>query len=1132
MKRLSFRESVAQNVLVSGLLVASVATLLALSTLPLIAVERAEPTVKPSQNAVVQTATESDSDTSAGSIDKPLGDKPLGDKTDDDVPNEQPKLVDILDAEGETKDSKPHRSPGASSAGGPAELIGELTDAQLAALARGEQPSAALAEQLQMTGADLHELLLSEFADRLGRDHRKTPEPLVKPESTVDSTQHSGKSPTPIPGIGAGGDPEEPFDQGPVAVRLQDVIVQAQQGTPAGAVVMELVYAQGHGPILFPDQPLFLVETQGRAKYAAFDITYQQSSKRSPFEVDRIEAAFLVNGQTPLEVKLLTRDAVLLEPLEIKLVGQPAALVALKHRWWKSFSTIPKELGDEQKLLRRSLAAMLARRYGMPSPWPVPQKDDGQEDSVLEAQFERAVGMLFGMESVKLAIQEDVKLNASMRSERADEPVPPKPRMDSVVIPPFRDIAIEPIAMHVPEECFYLRTGSLANYKNLRQFLTGWGGNLSDVVDSGSLVRQTRDKVEFQLALSPEQTASGPFDQLISDMALVGCDPLFSEGAAVGVVFEASDSFQLADAIKRQRRTMLSRFPDVSERLLRVSNHRVSLLSTDDNRVRSFYAIDGNYHLVTNSQTLLNRFFQAGRGHRSLGTLREFRYARRKADSAGQQFAFLYLSDPFFQNLVSPHYRIELTRRSRAARELQQFQLAKWLAASEGIEEASVGAFISAKLLPRGFADRADGSRPIVVDDRFQDSLRGVPGAFLPIPDVPIDRATRSEVIAYRGFLRDYNQQWRRVDPVTVVFTQKETDATGLRRIGIEIVITPYAPQKYALLERHLADPGHRRFAASGRDLLSVDTAVRMRRGSPPHLLYIGLRDEDLSFEINHGQVKLLDQEQGTTFAKLRSFGVISPPSTEILRMLNSVLLNGKPLPESPTPRTPPPRAPLPWSTAALPFGSPPSGQLLYYFAWGIANLPPGGASAAKYLRMIESRNGLTTVAMQSELRNEVFNEISQENIVDPPKVRMQMRSLSGAEIEPYIQAYTYLASRRVSYQNARFLAELTHWLNLPPQESQSVIENLLNAKIACPLGGAYQMKQVAGLPDCVGTSWNDSSLYELNQTPETWKFPFLDWLREMDLRFDLDQNTLHAKVDLTIFDDQRVTDQLKIASQ
>nr|WP_143547821.1 hypothetical protein [Rhodopirellula sp. SM50] len=1127
MKRLSFRESVVQNVLVSGLLVASVATLLALSTLPLIAVERAQPAVIPSQDAVAPTPTESESDTSAGSADKLLGDKP-----DDDVPKHQRKSMDLLDAGNETKDSNIHRSRGASSAGGPAELIGELSDAQLAALARGEQPSAALAEQLEMTGADLHELLLSEFADRLGRDHRATPEPFVKPKSTVDSIRRSGESVPPNLGIGAGGDSEKTFDQGPVAVRLQDVIVQAKQGTPAGAVVIELVYTEGHGPILFPDQSLFLVEKQGRAKYVAFDIAYQQSSKRSPFEVDRIEAAFLVNGEKPLEVKLMTRDSVLLERLDIKLVGQPAALAALKSRWWKSFSKIPKELGDEQKLLRRSLAAMLARRYGMPSPWPVPQKDDGQEDSVLEAQFERAVGMLFGMESVKLAIQEDVKLNESARSETADQPVPPKPRMASVVIPSFRDIAIEPMAMHVPEECFYLRTGSLANYKNLRQFLTGWGGNLSDVVDSGALVRQTRDTVEFQLALSPEQTASGPFDQLISDMALVGCDPLFSEGAAVGVVFEAADSFKLADAIKLQRRKMLSTFRDVSERLLSVSNHRVSLLSTDDNRVRSFYAIDGNYHLVTNSQTLLNRFFQAGRGDRSLGTLREFRYARRKADSAGHQFAFLYLSDPFFQNLVSPHYRIELTRRSRAARELQQFQLAKWLSASEGIEEASIGGFIDAKLLPRGFAVRADGSRPILVDDRFQDSLRGIPGAFLPIPDVPIDKATRSEVIAYRGFLRDYNQQWRRVDPVTVVFTQKEMDAAGLRRIGIEIVITPYARQKYALLERHLADPGRRRFAASDRDLLSVDTAVRMRRGSSPHLLYIGLRDDDVSFEISHGQVKLLDQEDGTTFAKLRSFGVISPPSTEILRMLSSVLLNGKPLPDTPTRRSPPPQSPLPWSTAALPFGAPPSGQLLYYFAWGIANLPPGGASATKYLKMIESRDNLTTVAMQSGLRDEVFNEISQENIVDPPKVRMRMRSLSGAEIEPYIQAYTYLASRRVSYQNSRFLADLTHWLNLPPQESQSVIENLLNAKVTCPLGGAYQMKQVAGMPDYVGTAWNDSSLYELNQTPETWKFPFLDWLREMDLRFDLDQNTLHAKVDLTIFDDQDMTDQVKIASQ
>ncbi|QEF98489.1 hypothetical protein Mal15_25410 [Stieleria maiorica] len=1114
MKRICLRHSVAQDLMISSLIVASAVVLMALSTLPLSADERAESSENPPQNAVETKPVHGEADTSDGPI-------------------EPPRSVDLLDAEIDVTDlPRPPRQ--STSLEGPAALIRGLSDGQLAALARGEQPNAALAKQLELTGADLHQLLLDELAERLSREHQKTPEPLVKPAAKVDSDGQSQNPSPPNPDLDPGIDRQDLLDQGPVEVRLQEVVVQAQQGTPAGAVVIELVYAEGQGPILFPDQPLFLVEKQARAKYVTFDIRYQQSSKRSPFEVDRILAAFLVNGQEPLDVTLMTRDEVLLERVDVKLVGQVAALAPLKSRWWKSFSKIPDELGDEQKLFRRSLAAMLARRYAVASPWPVPHDDDGQQGSGLEAQFERAVGMLFGMESVKLAMQEDVTLNESTRTEIADQPVPPKPRLASVAIPAFQDIAIEPMAMHVPEECFYLRTGSLDNYKNLRQFLTGWGGDLSDVVNSGSLDRRTRDKIEFQLALAPAHTASGTFDQLISDMALVGCDPLFSDGAAVGVAFEAVDSFQLADEIKRQRRQMLDRFPEVSERRLNVANHRVSLLSTDDNRVRSFYAIDGKYHLVTNSQSLLNRFFQAGRGDRSLGKLREFRYARRKADAAGHQFAFLYLSDPFFQNLVSPHYRIELTRRSRAAQELQQFRLAKLLAKSEGIDTASIDELVKAKLLPRGFGDRADGSRPIQMDDRFQDSLRGVPGAFLPIPDVPIDKATRSEVIAYRGFVRDYNREWRRVDPVTVVFTEKENSAPGMRRIGIEIVITPYARQKYALLERHLADPGRRRFAADDRDLLSVDTAVRMRRGSPAHLLYIGLRDDQVAFEMNNGQVRLLDQEQDATFAKLRSFGVISPPSTDILRMLASVLLNGQPLPEHTTPRSPPPppRSLMPWSTAALPFGSPPAGQLFYYFAWGIANLPPGGASAAKYLKMIESRGDLTTVAMQPDLRDEVFHGISRENIANPPKVRLRMRSLSGADIEPYIQAYTYLASRQTSYQNARFLADLTDWLNLPTQESQGVIESLLNAKIACPLGGAFQLKQVAGRTDCVGTAWNESSLYQLHQTPETWKFPFLDWLREMDLRFDLDQNTLHAKVDLTIRADPLGVDQVKVASQ
>ena len=74
----------------------------------------------------------------------------------------------------------------------------------------------------------------------------------------------------------------------------------------------------------------------------------------------------------------------------------------------------------------------------------------------------------------------------------------------------------------------------------------------------------------------------------------------------------------------------------------------------------------GPFHLVTNCERLVNRFFEAGKGDHSLANLEEFRYARGQFPSE-QQDTFLYLSDPFFRNLATPAYRIESLRRMRSA---------------------------------------------------------------------------------------------------------------------------------------------------------------------------------------------------------------------------------------------------------------------------------------------------------------------------------------------------------------------------------------------------------------------------------------------------------------------------------
>lgn len=977
-------------------------------------------------------------------------------------------------------------------------LLRTLTDRQLLAIAKGDEPPPSIFPVSGVSADRLNEELLAELARRWDRQlqPKTATETASNPQAVVASNvtvQDNVAINVPAKSI---------------TVKLDSIVVEAFSGTPLNVGVMELTFTKGHGPILYPDQPLYLDATPLPAHYVTFNVSYQKRQGESPWQVDRIHVSFLHQGDGPTELTLSGVQGLQLAPQNVDVIENPSRHRELLQRWWRDFSTVPQDLDPRHKMLKESLLDILARRLQLPGPWPRVEHNAPQESLSLEGQFERAIGMLFGIESVKLAMQEDVTLNQSTRHEKANRPIPPAPRMRSIAIPSVpASTWIEPIAMHVPAECFYLRTGSLANYRYFREFLLSWGGNLDDIVATPSLDHQTREKIEDQLGLNPEDVSAKSFDKLVSDMALIGCDPLFSDGATVGILLRARDARGLYELIQTQRNEAKLGVPGSEERRVDIGDHAVSFLASDDNRLRSFYAIDGEYHLVTNSRYLLERFYAASSGDRSLGSLPEFRYARSQTRTQNQTIAFLYLSDPFFQNLISPQYRIEVTRRKQAVQEQRQFQLARMVAAAERVNAETMDDLIKSQFLPTDFGRRPDDSYPRLNNGKITDSLRGSPGVFLPVPDVRVQKATLSEVHSYAAFISKYSTEWKQVDPVTVVFARDAAAANDLHRIRMDIIITPYAASKYSFLQRHLAAADNRRVGHIDDDLLSVDTAIRLNPGQKSHRLYLGLRDDEVAFNFSDGRIEMLDQPEDTSYAKSRSYAAISPPSTEVLRLLASIMEQPQPAPTAPV--DPAALTPL----RQLPV----MGYMFYGLGWAIGNMPPKLQEVAKYRSNVTNRNGWMVASTNKDIQHDTPDRLAQEWINEPTQVRLRMGSLSGSKVEPYIQAYTYHASRKVSGENSRFLNDFAGWLQLPTEESRDTLEGLLGARIHCPLGGEYTLETIGEHPHWVSTSWSEASLYSLSKAPESWKFPFLNWIRRLDLRFDLDRTTLRAQVDLLV---------------
>ncbi len=552
---------------------------------------------------------------------------------------------------------------------------------------------------------------------------------------------------------------------------------------------------------------------------------------------------FLFRGDKPLHVTFCGRMSrqLVLQPRE-----DPRAHGRLLDAWWEQYTAPSRGLfspsGDYPPVLSNYLQAMLARRLGLPLR-DVPSGQSWQDE--LEGQL----GLVLGTEEVRLAIARDRMLGRTGSSASAAMGVPEPPEWPPLGLPePAAEVKIEPIANRVPSECLYVRFGTFANFLWLQDTLKKWGGDLSNLVALRGLDTGQSRRMEQQLVL--KQTALGRVlgPTVISDVAVVGTDMFMREGAAYGILFEARNSFLLEKDIKRQRSERLEQ-GGVSEKKMKINGREVSLLSSPDGSVRSFFVADGGYIFVTTSQTLLRRFLETAEGGPSLGNSAELRHARSVMPLARDDTVFVYLSDAFFRNMASPSYWIEIYRRLQAAADVQLVEMALLASATEGKPGDSIEQLIAGGFLPEEFGPRADGSRVQLVDGEPIDSLRGRRGFFLPVPDVPVEKVTPDEAAAYRNFIDIYRARWGRLDPM-IVGIKRHEGADDIERVVLDVHANPFARRHFEMLSEWIGPADRERLAPIAGNLMAFEIQLVNQR------LFGAIRDRGSSFDMEGGGLR------------------------------------------------------------------------------------------------------------------------------------------------------------------------------------------------------------------------------------------------------------------------------------
>lgn len=772
------------------------------------------------------------------------------------------------------------------------------------------------------------------------------------------------------------------------------------------------------------------------------------------------------------------------EPLQLTVYAPQAMQFSVQPRsdnsrtfdrnmaqWWREYNAMWRQTragDDHPPLVPTYLTAMLSSRLGLESPL-LERLTTGQSSSTAT---KRSLELLLGLEQLRMDTLKNTMLGRGDFAQRADLPLPAEPDWTPLSLPSLASPPeVEEIAQHVPLNWFYVRFGSFANYLWMDDLLQEFGGDIGSMVTLRSYLPPLSERTQDQLGLKKNVLGRLLGDTVIADVAIVGRDTFTKEGGAIGILFHARSTGLLKNDLSQQRRRALAdaQAQGASEQSFQVAGQDISFFSTPDNRLRSFYAVSGDFHLVTTSRAMAEQFVSLTK-ESSLGQSGEFQNARQLLPVSRKDAIFAYFSTAFFQGLLSPQYQVELERRMKSVTDMELLLLARLAARAEGlrgetIEEMSAGGF-----LPADFGRRPDGSGPVLTDKQVIDSRRGARGTFLPIPDVKISGITREESTRLTTLSSLLTQEWRRMDPLLVGIQRFDLDKQGRERVVIDANMLPIDEGKYGRYLSMLGPPSKQIITTAEGDVAAVQALVRgglISSAIPPHHLFLGLQD-----------ITPLTQGMPT--------GILQ--TLQFLRATPGYLGS--------------------WPAAGfldlLPFnlgGAAPDAN-------GFSQLPLG-----LWRRQAE---GFSVLSFDPTLLARVTPQLRVTEAETEAQLRMHLDDLSQAKIRPWLNSMYYERGLAASAGNSRFLGQLAQQLHVPIENAVTVSEELLDGKLICPLGGKYELVE-----DIQGGAryWRSTARSAMtgSQPPEGFEAPLLKWFRGLDAQLtrDGDQVMAHAELDM-----------------
>ncbi|MFZ5630252.1 MAG: hypothetical protein ACOY5B_14065 [Spirochaetota bacterium] len=391
------------------------------------------------------------------------------------------------------------------------------------------------------------------------------------------------------------------------------------------------------------------------------------------------------------------------------------------------------------------------------------------------------------------------------------------------------------LASHVPPDWFYAHFSSLSSALDFADYLNTRGGAFYNRASEAPVDTALKRRILQQLAIVENKDARIFYDAVVEEAALVSSDFFFSMGTDVSLVFRLRQRMLFEATMATYRKQFQAAAPDAKSEVVNLEGKQVQALATPDNRLRSYYVLEGDMAIISNSLPAIARLLRiAAKKEPALAAMDEFRYMRSvyPADT-GSEDGFLYFSDAFIRRLVSAEVRIAEARRMNTAFRLANLEkLALFHRHLYGKNAENTGSLLAAVAKDKAQLQKLTRqfSGLELRGLRAYSPAMGSLGFLKPNLEAELKTVTAGEANHYREFVRRYSEFWREYfDPIGIRF--KKTQA-GMKA---EICILPLIENSiYDTIRRVLAQKlqQHRITTIPG-ETLSLSATLELNNTRP-----------------------------------------------------------------------------------------------------------------------------------------------------------------------------------------------------------------------------------------------------------------------------------------------------------